>query len=110
MKKEVKVEKAVQEKDRYAYMIAWRDRHIEKLQDRLAGREEVNQMLQTLLFYALARVAEEQGNGQRGIRIPKEEITAALGKWGCDTTDGGDHYLVTFREAKQPSDGEGKAE
>ncbi|MBE6703229.1 MAG: hypothetical protein E7585_07465 [Ruminococcaceae bacterium] len=90
-------------KERLAYMVAWRDRHIEKMQDRLAGREEVNDMLQTLLFYALARVADRRGNGVREIRIPKAEITAALGQWGCDTTDGGDHYLVTFTEARKPS-------
>ena len=51
------------EKERLAYMVDWRNRHIEKLQERLAGREEVNNMLQTLLFYALTKAAEQQGEG-----------------------------------------------
>ena len=110
MKNEVKENLTAQERERLAYMVAWRDRHIAKLQDRLAGREEVNDMLQTLLFYALARVAEEGEDGTRSIRIPKAEVMAALGRWGCDTTDGGSHYLVTFREAKRPTDGEGEAQ
>ena len=98
------------EKERLAYMVDWRNRHIEKLQERLAGREEVNNMLQTLLFYALTKAAEQQGESVRTVCIPKEEITAALGRYGCDTVDAGGYYLVSFTEAKRSDDGEGKAQ
>ena len=51
--------------DRAAYMIAWRDRYIERLQQRLTGREEENAMMSTLLFYGLFHAATEH-EGERG--------------------------------------------
>jgi hypothetical protein len=38
---------------RLEYMVAWRDRYIRTLEERLQGREEENLMMQALLFYAL---------------------------------------------------------
>ena len=48
MAKEKKIDKA-----RADYMIAWRDRYIERLQEQLAGREEENALVSALLFCAL---------------------------------------------------------
>lgn len=109
--KETKKEELMRlDKERLAYMVAWRDAHIKKMQDRLAGVEEINEVLQALLFYALARAATDRGDGVREIRVPKAEITAALHSWGCDTADGGDAYLISFTEGGAVKDGEGEAQ
>ena len=84
------------DKNRLAYMVAWRDRHIAALKERLEGQEEQELMMQTLLFYALHAAGEQNGKGEREVAIPKAEIAALLGHWQCSTTDGGDHYLVRF--------------
>lgn len=81
--------------DRAAYMIAWRDRYIERLQERLAGREEENAMLSTLLFYALCRTAEADG-GERRAPIRVKEVAELLGKWSCHTESDGENYTVRF--------------
>ena len=110
MKETKRDELMMLDKERLAYMVAWRDAHIKKMQDRLAGCEEINEVLQTLLFYALAQSAKDRGDGVREIRVPKAEITASLHRWGCDTADGGDAYLISFTEGGRAEDGEGEAE
>ena len=82
--------------DRAAYMIAWRDRYIERLQERLAGREEENEMLSTLLFGALFRMAETQENGDLRVLIPTKAVAELLGSWKCHTVIEGENYAVRF--------------
>ena len=82
--------------DRAAYMIAWRDRYIERLQERLAGREEENDMLSTLLFGTLFHKAKICENGERRVRIPVKVIAELLGRWRCHTESDGENYAVCF--------------
>lgn len=90
--------------DRVAYMIAWRDRYIEALQERIAGREEENEVLSALLFGALFRIAEEQADGSLRVLIPTEEVARLLGSWTCQTVTEGENYAVRFtpRHAEKP--------
>ncbi len=97
---EEKTETKIIDRDRLSYMVAWRDRYIQRLEERLAGREEENAMLQALLFYALVTVGRRTEGGVE-IPIPKQEVTRAIGCWRCDTTDGGEHYLVSFTPAER---------
>lgn len=81
--------------DRAAYMIAWRDRYIERLQQRLTGREEENAMMSTLLFYGLFHAATEH-EGERCVRIPTQAVAELLGQWQCHTVSEGADYAVYF--------------
>ena len=82
--------------DRAAYMIAWRDRYIESLQERLAGREEENGMLSALLFGALCHKAKPRRNGERRVLISVKEVAELLGRWSCHTESDGENYAVCF--------------
>lgn len=81
---------------RAAYMIAWRDRYIERLQERLAGREEENEMLSTLLFYGLFGLSKEQASGERAVLIPTAAVAELLGSWKCHAVCEGESYAVHF--------------
>ena len=87
------------DRKRMEYMIAWRERYIRTLEERLQGREEENLMLQTLLFHALCAAGERDGQGNARVSICKQEVTDSLGKWRCDAIDEGESYLVTFSPA-----------
>lgn len=87
---------------RFAYMIAWRDKYIEALQERLAGWEEKDALLCSLLHYALARIAS--GNNEqheREVLIDKAELTELLGAFECHASDTGDGYLVRFTKKQE---------
>lgn len=81
---------------RLEYMVAWRDRYIRTLEERLQGREEENLMMQALLFYALCSVGQKDEQGAVLVPINKQAVTDMLGAWRCETTDEGEAYLVTF--------------
>ncbi|MBQ8341152.1 MAG: hypothetical protein IJY22_02095 [Clostridia bacterium] len=83
---------------RAAYMIAWRDRYIEDLQNRLAGREEENRMLSTLLFCTLLERATEAADGQLRVLIPTATVAKLLGRWQCRSVSEGENYAVYFSE------------
>lgn len=85
---------------RAAYMIAWRDRHIEKLKESLTGYEEQARLTQALLAFTLFRAATPQdstdGEGERVLEIPKAELSALLDAWECATEASDACYLVRF--------------
>ena len=88
---------------RFAYMIAWRDRYIAALQERLAGWEEKDVLLCSLLHYALTAMANaEDGRNEYEVEIPKDELTKRLGEWECHAEDQSDSYRVCF--TKKPKD------
>ena len=89
--------------DRVTYMIGWRDRYIEKLQERLAGREEENAMLSTLLFCALHRLAREGERGELRVLIPTAVVAELLGHWQCHAESDGENYAVCFTP-RRPTD------
>ena len=85
---------------RAAYMIAWRDRHIEKLEEGLSGYEEQARLTQALLAFALFHAATPQdgteGADERVLEIPKAELSALLDAWECATQANDTCYLVRF--------------
>ena len=99
--KEEKKDTVKEENARLAYMVAWRDRYIQKLEERVSGHEEANDILQALLFFALMKTGEPDEAGRITVRVPKAEITEALGKWQCDPSDGGDAYEIIFHRVQR---------
>ena len=93
--------------DRAAYMIAWRDRYIAKLEEINRGREEERKMLDCLLFYALFGMAKGAPGEGREVLISRESLRELLGAWRCRTeqVDGG--YRVCFEAARE---GEGASD
>ncbi len=118
--------KRLRDGDRAAYMIAWRDRYIQKMEEERAGYAEERALLHALLFFALfgkstpcggagedpqmkkappdlggtsgngVPCGEAPFSGARTVKIEKEAVRALLSAWGCRTTDAGDAYTVTF--------------
>ncbi len=102
-----------QNADKAAYMLAWRDRYIKTLQERLAGREEENEMLSALLFCALFRLTAEQETGEREVLIPTSLVTELLGNWQSRVVSKGEEYAVRFfrrapSEEPHEQEGDGK--
>ena len=81
--------------DRAAYMIAWRDRRIKKLEEERAGYAEERLLLHALLFYALYGSAKKEGK-TRVATIKKADVTSLLSAWKCRTESGEGAYTVTF--------------
>lgn len=90
--------------DRAAYMIAWRDRHIEKQNALIKGYEEELSLMEALLAFALWQRASEEENG-RIVRIPKEQVSAMLSRYESRVEDGEEEFLVHFRPVEVPMDG-----
>ena len=70
---------------RLAYMVAWRDKYIARLEDALQGREEEARINLSLLGFCLRelslgghRFRAEDGEGQRTLHLPKEAVREAL--------------------------------
>ena len=95
---------------RLEYMVAWRERYIRTLEERLEGREEENLMLQTLLFYALSSAGEKSESGVVSVPIHKQAVADSLGQWSCDTSDEGETYLVTFTPAPSKKTGDARGD
>ena len=77
---------------RAAYMVAWRDRYIARLEETLAGREEERSLLCALLQYALQKGAGKAAE----ISIDKAELKAMLGEVSCAVENGETAYTVRF--------------
>lgn len=97
-------ERAHREEQRAAYMIAWRDRCIEKLRERVEGAEEEIALLLSLLFYALCHGAgagtpSGSAGEQHSFSIDKKELSALMGAWRYTVENGEESYRVTFRPA-----------
>lgn len=102
-KKEARPE-GLNDPDRAAYMIAWRDRHIEKQKQIIEGYEEELALAQALLAFALLQGAREE-EGAYVVRIPKAELRAALLGYEAEVEDGGDVFTVRFLAKTEPQDG-----
>ncbi|MBQ9099516.1 MAG: hypothetical protein IJY50_08850 [Clostridia bacterium] len=100
---EKQIELLCRDPKRVGYMLGWRDRHIEKLQKRVAGHEEESNILYTLLFYAMSTMGEQDDNGHRVVEISKAAVSAALGTWHCEVEDGGDSYRLRFMPGARES-------
>ena len=96
---------------RHAYMLAWRDRMIEKQKEIIQGQGEQLALLEALLVLALTRATSESDaeRGVREIEIPKAELAAELGCWESAVRDAGASYAVTFTRRAEVPDGKDEA-
>lgn len=92
------------EKKRLDYMIAWRDRYIERLQERLAGREEENELLTALLFCTLA--GKSESSEACDAYIAAESLRKALNAWQCKVVREEGGYRLHFSIKESADDGE----
>ena len=90
--------------DRAAYMIAWRDRHMEKQKQLIAGYEEQLALMEALLAFALLQKASEEEAG-RVVRIPKKELSALLASYTGEVEDGDEFFTVRFLAKTESGDG-----
>jgi hypothetical protein len=91
--------------DRAAYMIAWRDRHIEKQNELIKGYEESLSLMEALLSFALLQKATEQSDGTYTVCISKNAVSDLLGKYTSEVTDGEEEFTVRFHPVQEPEDG-----
>jgi len=106
MKKKEKKDRpeGLHDPERAAYMIAWRDRHIEKQNALIKCYEEELSLMEALLAFALWQGASEQEDG-RVAHIPKKEVSAMLSAFASEVQDGEEEFLVRFRPVGEPKDG-----
>lgn len=99
-------EELCRDPQRAAYMLAWRDRYIERLEEMLSGHEEEQKLLCSLLYYALFSAADTQMGKPHEVVIDKEELRALMGEWSCTVENGEKGYTVRFsQQEKVCSDG-----
>ena len=103
-KKEEKRPEGLYDPDRAAYMIAWRDRHIEKQNELIRGYEESLSLMEALLAFALWQNASENEDGYR-VGIPKNALSEMLGKYKSEVADGETEFTVYFRPLQEPMNG-----
>ena len=84
------------EPERLAYMVAWRDRYIESLEERVQGMEEQKQLLEALLLCALAERASEIGDGRREVVLSREAVAEALHRHVCTAEPCEAGYRILF--------------
>lgn len=115
MSKETKSKKGLREEERrrYDYMIAWRERYIEKQREMLEGREEERGLLLALLSLAFGNLLTGQSEGIRTqpleggdvlVEIQKEAVRGALGRWQLQCTENEEAFALTFSPAKEAED------
>lgn len=102
-KKEARPE-GLYDPDRAAYMIAWRDRHIEKQKEVIAGYEEQLALMEALLAFALLQRASEE-QGVRAVYIPKKELSTWLSGYASEVESDEEGFTVRFLPKTEPHDG-----
>jgi hypothetical protein len=107
MEKKTKKERLQEERRRYEYMIAWRERYIHRLQELMEGKEEERALLNALLAVALEALAgngegvrAEAGEAGKTLAISKEAVRASLGKFTCQCAEEAEAYALTFLPVK----------
>ena len=90
--------------DRAAYMIAWRDRHIEKQNELIRGYEENLSLMEALLAFALWQGAEQCGEA-RLAHVPKDALGEMLGRYASEVQEGEGEFTVRFTPVQEPIDG-----
>ena len=90
---------------RLAYMVAWRDRCIEALEERVQGMEEQMRLLEALLLCALTGSATQCADGSREIVLSREAVSEALCCWesGAEPCEQG--YRIRFTPVVQKEEG-----
>ena len=103
-KKKEKKSEGLYDPDRAAYMIAWRDRHIEKQSRLIEGYEESMALMEALLAFALLQRTSEEG-GARVVQIPKKEIREVLSGYASEVESDEEKFTVRFIPRVEPQDG-----
>ena len=85
----------LQDSERTAYMLAWRDRHIEKQNELIRGYEESLSLMEALLAFALWQTGEEE-NESRVAHVPKKELEQMLHRYVSEVKEGDGEFLVCF--------------
>ena len=102
--KKGKCPEGLHDPDRAAYMIAWRDRHIEKQNELIRGYEENLSLMEALLAFALWQGAEQCGE-ERLAHVPKNALGAMLGKYASEVQEGDGEFTVRFYPVQEPMHG-----
>ena len=91
---------------RLAYMVAWRDRYITRLEEQLQGREEENRLLSALLRVALTAVvggdegvAVTERDGESRLFIARELMQRELRFASSAVVDEPEGYYIRFLPA-----------
>ena len=90
---------------RTAYMLAWRDRHIERLRELAAGYEEERRLL-----YALLQLCAEREAKDGTLRLEKAALTERLACEQLEVEETKDAYLLHFKAADGKGGSEGGGE
>ncbi len=93
------------EPERLAYMVAWRDRCIQALEERVQGMEEQKRLLEALLLCALTDSAVQKEDGSREIVLSREAVSEALHRWepGAEPCEEG--YRICFTPVTEQGEG-----
>ena len=89
---------------RVAYMLSWRDRHIEKQNELIRGYEENLSLMEALLAFALWRESKACGE-ERVAHIPKKELSEMIGRYASEVREGEGEFTVRFTPVQEPIDG-----
>jgi hypothetical protein len=102
---------------RLAYMVAWRDRYIERLEEALQGREEEARINLSLLGFCLRELSlggqhlkTEESDRQRMLHLPKDAVREALEScYAAVEQDEAEYRILFWKDGgKRADDGEGK--
>ena len=116
MEKNRKKEKQsrAEERRRYDYMIAWRERYIRRLQEILEGKEEELKLLNALLAVSLQAltgegdgICAERCEGGAVLRIKKEAVRLMLGRMQASCTEEEGGFVLTLTHSEAPADDDG---
>ena len=117
MKKEKKAAAGLREEERrrFEYMIAWRERYIEKQRELLEGREEERELMLSLLSVMLDALAGhgegvsvEKRKAEVEVRIGKQAVREALGRWRARCTESEEAFeLLLVPAADSAEEGNG---
>ena len=90
--------------ERTSYMIAWRDRLLEKQREIIVGYEQECKLLEVLLAFMLLRAADKKTHT---LEIPKAELAAMLDTYACEASERDESYLVRFFKKGEREYGKG---
>lgn len=91
------------EEGRAAYMIAWREKKIDQMEEMMKGLEGKSALLEAMLVCLLLR--EGEGERERTVRLGRAEVSARLGAWRSEAHLDGEDYVVTFTKKGEAADG-----
>ena len=112
-KREKRRDKENENEARLAYMVAWRDRYIARLEDALKGREEEAQINLSLLGFCLRALSlgdrplkTEENDRQRTLHLPKDAVREALEScYAAVEQDEAEYRILFWKDGGKKADG-----